>query len=195
MDHSKIPASPHKVHINLATKVRETMDHSAQQYKKVREDIRQEGFIPAMKTFFSELFHSGKKPILYLIGLGILVLILTPIMTYAYFVRDLSSKESILTRKNEGVVLQDRNEKTFFTLYDAQTKNVVPIDQITENTQNAVVAVEDKDFYTHNGFSIEGFGRAIVANVKNESLSQGGSTISQQLVKNTLLSENTKNYF
>jgi 1A family penicillin-binding protein len=126
-------------------------------------------------------------------GLGIFMLILTPILTYAYFVRDLSSKESIVTRKNEGVILLDRNEKPFFTLYEATTKNSVGIDKISEEVQQAVVAVEDKDFYTHRGFSIAGFGRAIIANIRNESLSQGGSTISQQLVKNTLLTQD-KNF-
>lgn len=189
MDHSKIPASHNKVRINLATQLKETVSKSKSKLHQLRTAIKEKGFFHAMKEFISELFHSGKKPVLYLIGLGILLLILTPVLTYLYFVRDLSSKESIMTRKNEGVILQDRNEKTFFTLYEAQTKNIVPIDQISEDTQQAVVAVEDKDFYTHSGFSVEGFGRAIVANIKNESLSQGGSTISQQLVKNTLLSQ------
>lgn len=161
--------------------------------KRLRGEIKEKGFFPAMKDFISELYHSGKRPILYLIALGMIVLLLTPIITYLYFVRDLSSKESIMTRKNEGVVLLDRDEKPFFTLYEAQTKNIVTIDKISEDVQHAVIAVEDKDFYTHRGFSVEGFGRAIIANIKNESLSQGGSTISQQLVKNTLLSQD-KNF-
>ncbi len=140
-----------------------------------------------MKEFISELWKNGKKPILYLAGLGILMLILTPILTYAYFVRDLSSKESILNRKNAGVVLQDRNGTPFFTFYEARTKNNVPLDQIPEYAQEAVIASEDKDFYSHPGFSIEGIGRALLANIKSESISQGGSTLSQQLIKNTLL--------
>ncbi|HRN96429.1 MAG TPA: hypothetical protein PLD54_03210, partial [Candidatus Levybacteria bacterium] len=127
MDHSTIRSNTHKITINLATTVKRNAVKSKKTLKHLRSQIKEKGFIPAMKEFISELFHSGKKPILYLIGLGILMLILTPIITYAYFVRDLATKESILTRKNEGVILQDRNEKTFFTLYEARTKNIVTI--------------------------------------------------------------------
>ncbi len=189
MEHSKITASAHKVSINLATKIKQSAQQSKTKLHKLRSSIKEKGFIPTMKQFISETWHSGKKPILYLIGLGILILILTPILTYLYFVRDMTSKESIMTRKNEGVVLQDRTGNPFFTLYEAKTQNRVTLDQITEETQQAVVSIEDKDFYTHRGFSISGLGRALVANIRNESITQGGSTISQQVVKNTLLSQ------
>lgn len=141
----------------------------------------------------SELFTTFKKPILIAI-LGIIgLLIFTPILTYAYFVRDLSSKESIMSRKNEGVVLLDRNDEPFFTFYEAQTKNTVTLDKIPDVTEEAIIAIEDKEFYEHPGFSLRGIGRAIIANVRDEALSQGGSTLSQQLVKNTLLSQD-KNF-
>lgn len=189
MDHSKIRSNSHKVSINLATKVKKSTAKSRKKLKTLRTSIKEKGFIPTMKEFISEMWHSGKKPILYLIGLGLLLLILTPILTYLFFVRDLSSKESILTRKNEGVVLQDRNGTPFFTLYEAKTQNPVTLDQINEQTQQAVIAIEDKDFYHHHGFSVSGFGRALIANIRNESITQGGSTLSQQVVKNTLLSQ------
>lgn len=185
MEHSKIPARKNKVSINLATKVKK----SRNKLRQLRTSIKEKGFLPTMKKLITDTWHSGKKPILYLIGLGVLILILTPILTYLYFVRDMTSKESIMTRKNEGVVLQDRTGRPFFTLYEAKTQNTVTLDQITEETQHAVIAIEDKDFYTHRGFSVSGFGRAIIANIRNESITQGGSTISQQVVKNTLLSQ------
>jgi len=193
MDDSIIPSSSHRTHTKITTKVKYIAISSIKKFSELRTQIKEKGFIPTMKDFISELYQSGKKPFLYLFILGLIALILTPIFTYLYFVRDLSSKESIMTRKNEGVILLDRNEKPFFTLYEAKTKKVVPIDKISEDVQHAVIAVEDKDFYYHKGFSIEGFGRAIIANIKNESLSQGGSTIPQQLVKNTLLTQN-KNF-
>ncbi len=193
MDRSTIPTSIQSQGKTIFSKIREYSSRIIKRLQRLRQDVKEKGFISAMKDFISELYHSGKRPVLYLMGLGIFMLILTPILTYAYFVRDLSSKESIITRKNEGVILLDRNEKPFFTLYEATTKNSVGIDKISEEVQQAVVAVEDKDFYTHRGFSIAGFGRAIIANIRNESLSQGGSTISQQLVKNTLLTQD-KNF-
>lgn len=142
-----------------------------------------------MKDFLHELWINGRQPILYLLGVGILVLLLTPILTYLYFVRDLSSKENIINRKNEGLILEDRTGKPFFTFYEAKTKHTVPLSDISKQTQEAVIAIEDKDFYNHPGVSVSGIGRAIVADLKHESLAQGGSTISQQLVKNTLLTQ------
>lgn len=140
------------------------------------------------KTVIKELWLIGKKPLLYLI-LGLLIFfILTPIATYLYFVRDLGSKERILSHNSEGVVLLDRNDKPFFMLYEAKTKNTISFDQISQYTKEAVIAVEDKDFYKHAGISPTSVIRAALADIQNREISQGGSTITQQLIKNALLS-------
>jgi len=146
-----------------------------------------------LKQILHELWLTFKQPIKLAILLGIAILILVPPATYLWFVRDLSSKEKIINRKNAGVILYDRNDKPFFTLYGGRTRKTVPLSEIPESLQEAVIAVEDRNFYKHPGFSIEGIGRAIIANFREERLAQGGSTISQQLVKNTLLTQN-KNF-
>ena len=136
---------------------------------------------------FKEFFRTGKRPLKYLIGAGVAILLLIPIITYLIFVWDLSSKEKIMNRNSAGVVLLDRNDVEFFTFYQGRTKKITPLAEIPKYTQHAVVSVEDREFYNHPGFSIRGIGRAIVENFRNEELSQGGSTITQQLVKNALL--------
>lgn len=139
-----------------------------------------------------DFIKKSKKPIFYsALGMAIFMIALA-VGTYAYFVRDLTSKERIINRKNAGVVLLDRNDKPFFTLFDAKTKNPIAFDDIPERTTQAFVAVEDKDFFNHPGFSVTGIGRAIRTNLLSESYSQGGSTISQQLIKNALLSPDKK---
>jgi 1A family penicillin-binding protein len=148
---------------------------------------------PMLRQITKEFWLMGKKPLLYAFFGGVVLLVLIPILTYLYFIRDLSSKENIISRKNAGVILLDRNDTPFFTFYQAKSKKAVPLSQIPKNLQNAVIATEDRDFYEHPGFSIEGIGRAIVTNIEREELAQGGSTISQQLVKNTLLSQD-KNF-
>ena len=155
------------------------------------------------KEYIVEKYHSMRKltwkdvknliikfqrPIKYGIIGVISIMVLIPLGTYVYFVRDLTTKDRIINKKNEGVVLLDRNEKPFFTLFDATTKNPVAIDQLPKYTPQAFIAIEDKDFYEHPGFSISGFARAVQQNLLSESFSQGGSTISQQLMKNTILS-------
>jgi 1A family penicillin-binding protein len=141
-----------------------------------------------IKRIFHELWIIFKKPLFALFIIWGILLVLIPLSTYLYFVRDLTSKENIITRKNSGIILLDRNNKPFFSFYEAKSKNFVSIAQIPEITKKAVISIEDKNFYQHNGFSIEGLARAIVANIEEERFSQGGSTITQQLVKNTLLS-------
>jgi 1A family penicillin-binding protein len=128
-----------------------------------------------------------RKPVMYAFLSGVAVMLIIPIATYAYFVRDLTSKDKIINKKNDGVVLLDRNDKPFFTLFDATTKNPVAITSLPKYTTQAFVSVEDKDFYTHPGFSTSGFVRAIEENLLSRSFAQGGSTISQQLIKNAIL--------
>jgi 1A family penicillin-binding protein len=158
-----------------------------QNLKKIKEDPKM------LKPILRELFITFKKPLLIAVLAGFVILILVPPLTYLWFVRDLSSKEKIINRKNAGVILYDRNDKPFFTLYGGRTRKTVPLTEIPESMQEAVIASEDKDFYEHPGFSIVGIGRAIVANFREERIAQGGSTISQQLVKNTLLTQD-KNF-
>ena len=63
-------------------------------------------------------------------------------------------------------------------------ENFTPIEEIPAMYIDAVVAVEDRSFYSHYGISLKSIGRAIITNVESGSLSQGGSTITQQLAKN-----------
>lgn len=141
-------------------------------------------------SFRRRIFRNSRNLILYGIFGVIILMVLIPLLTYLYFIQDLSSKDRIINRKNQGVILLDRTGEPFFTLFEARTKNTVPLAQIPLKTQQAFIAVEDKDFYKHPGFSITGIGRAIQTNIANEQFAAGGSTISQQLIKNTLLSQN-----
>lgn len=70
----------------------------------------------------------------------------------------------------------------------ASDSNRIPVswDMIPENLSNAFVAIEDERFYSHNGIDIKGILRAGVTAIKNRDLSQGASTITQQLLKNNV---------
>lgn len=88
--------------------------------------------------------------------------------------------------------MYDRNGELLYTMYDDENRTLVPISKISPSLIQATVAIEDKDFYNHPGFSVTGIARALYENFQGESV-QGGSTITQQLVKNRLLS-NEKTY-
>ena len=94
-----------------------------------------------------------------------------------------------LTLNEHTVVIYDRYDeevKHASTLFHKQT---VKIDRISKHVLNAVVSTEDKRFYKHNGFDGKRIAKALLNNVKSRSFKEGASTISQQLIKNTHLSQ------
>ncbi|MBX4206251.1 PBP1A family penicillin-binding protein [Candidatus Parcubacteria bacterium] len=97
--------------------------------------------------------------------------------------------ESIQERKvDQSTKIYDRTGEIL--LYDFSQdvrRDEVPIDQVSDYAKNAAIAIEDKDFYHHNGFDFTSFLRAVWVNLTTLSFSQGGSTITQQVVKNSIL--------
>ncbi len=73
-------------------------------------------------------------------------------------------------------------------------KRILPFEQIPSSIWQAIIAVEDQHFLEHRGFDPRGLARAILVNLRTFSLAQGGSTLTQQLVKN-LMERHTKNIF
>ncbi|WP_373543701.1 transglycosylase domain-containing protein [Chamaesiphon sp.] len=75
------------------------------------------------------------------------------------------------------------------SLHDEANREVVPIDRISPNLKRAVLAIEDSHFYYHQGVNLTGVGRAITTNFRKGGVSEGGSTITMQLIKNLFLSQ------
>src|ERR1700741_657365 len=97
--------------------------------------------------------------------------------------------ESIRERRvTESTKIYDRTGEIL--LYDTGgnvRRSIVPIEEISRNIKNATIAIEDWEFYTHKGVKPTAFLRAMFVNLTTLSFSQGGSTITQQVVKNSLL--------
>lgn len=75
-----------------------------------------------------------------------------------------------------------------FDLHNNVQRTIVPFEEISRHVKNATIAIEDTDFYSHNGIRLTSIARAVWANLSSGELKgQGGSTITQQVVKNTLL--------
>lgn len=118
-------------------------------------------------------------------------LIITPIATYLYYAHDISNQERLMNRNNTGIVLTDKDGKVFYSVGRAQHRDITPLDQISPTMQQALLASEDKDFYKHGGFSPLSILRALYDNIASRDITgYGGSTLTQQLAKNTLLSNN-----
>lgn len=101
----------------------------------------------------------------------------------------LSNPAIILNSKNTGTTILDRNGQVLFQGYGAVTRHNISLEEMPENLKAATLATEDPDFYKHAGFSWRGTARAALADLQHTGKVQGGSTITQQLVKNTLLTD------
>ncbi len=84
----------------------------------------------------------------------------------------------------------DRNGNLLYEIYANQNRTIVRLDKIPKKLQEATIAIEDKDFYKHDGFDLRGILRAIYIDATKKEL-QGGSTITQQLIKSALLTPET----
>ena len=126
------------------------------------------------------------------IGAPILAfLILTPIFTYIYYANAISDPDRLMNYNNTGVVLLDKNDEVFYSFGTADRGERLPLDQISDYTEKALISAEDKNFYEHGGFSLISILGALYANVlSGDATGYGGSTLTQQLAKNTLLSDN-----
>jgi 1A family penicillin-binding protein len=134
---------------------------------------------------------SKKKKALLISAPILAFLIITPIATYLYYAHDISNQERLMNRNNTGIVLTDTNGKVIYSIGRAEHRTITPLTQIAPTMQHALIASEDKDFYKHGGFSPLSILRALYDNVLSHNLTgYGGSTLTQQLAKNTLLSNN-----
>ncbi|OGG03913.1 hypothetical protein A2W14_05590 [Candidatus Gottesmanbacteria bacterium RBG_16_37_8] len=80
----------------------------------------------------------------------------------------------------------DRNEILLYEIYEGYDRTPITLSEIPKQVIEATIAIEDQEFYLHNGVSLRGIGRAIIHNLTSDSL-EGGSTITQQLIRSTYL--------
>ena len=119
--------------------------------------------------------------------IGIVGLFVVGMLMFAWISRDLPSPGEITKRTGSSTVFVDRNDEVLFEMFEDKNRIPVKIANVPENLKHAVIAVEDKSFYTHGGFSTWGYIRSVFRIATTGRLS-GGSTLTQQLVKNALLS-------
>ena len=103
---------------------------------------------------------------------------------YYFETRSVTLNKNSLDTKASNLEIFDKNGNSI----RASSENYIEISKLSSHTKNAFISAEDKRFYSHNGLDYIRIGGAIISNIKSKSFSQGASTISQQLVKNTHLS-------
>jgi membrane peptidoglycan carboxypeptidase len=112
----------------------------------------------------------------------------TALATYAHYQPYLTNKNYLVNNNKRGLVLLDRTGEPFYTFHPGNISAYVPLESIPDSFQKALIAAEDRTFYNNHGFSLRGMLRAAYVNATTGQIVQGGSTITQGLVKNVLLS-------
>lgn len=106
---------------------------------------------------------------------------------YFFILKDLPSPTKLSSSNiPQSTQIFDRNGQLLYTVYTQKNQTFIPLSQIPKDLQHATIAVEDKDFYRHGAIDIRGIIRAAYSTLVKKEL-QGGSTLTQQLVKNSLL--------
>jgi 1A family penicillin-binding protein len=107
---------------------------------------------------------------------------------WLFLLRGLPKPGTLTTRpQTVSTKIYDRNGVLLYKVYKNENRTLLHLSDIPTNVRNATIAIEDEDFYSHPGFSVRGITRAFFKNLTHGELT-GGSTITQQLVKTTLLS-------
>lgn len=161
--------------------------------KKFFENLR------FLKLKFLKVFHLNKKvgrpkkkPVFYSYLTSIFFTIL--FLFFSYLVYDVAIKDlpspTDLSNKEQNLTTRilDRNGNLLYRIYEDENRTLIALSNVSQYAKDATIAIEDQSFYNHIGFSFKGIFRAVLRNFSGETV-QGGSTITQQLIKNRLLSK------
>lgn len=181
---------------------------NSRKYKRYRS---KKGLLNKIKKYFdfshvSDVYEKAKPTNMSLAGLGekklkrltilssavlflMVVGLFGTIIVFAYFSRELPDPTRLLERSFElSTRFYDRNDKLIYEVFGDKNRTLVKLEEVNPYVTYATLSVEDSEFYLHKGYSIRGMARALRNTFTGEGL-QGGSTLTQQVIKNTLLTQ------
>nr|WP_295972061.1 PBP1A family penicillin-binding protein [uncultured Bacillus sp.] len=127
-----------------------------------------------------------KRHLTQILLLTFLLCLLIAILFFA-FMAWRTNVQSLQDGLNQATVIYDKDGDLATKIETNRTEGIV-LENVPEYVPNAVIAIEDRRFRKHNGFDIKGMARAFFGNLLSRGITGGGSTITQQLTKNALLS-------
>ena len=109
------------------------------------------------------------------------------VLAYFAYLASTANIETLKQGLSQSTIIYDKDEDPASKI-SANRMEGVSIDKMPEDLKNAIVAIEDHRFYEHKGFDIRGIASAFFKNILSGRITAGGSTLTQQLTKNALLS-------
>jgi 1A family penicillin-binding protein len=120
--------------------------------------------------------------------IGFLTLTVGIVVAFAWFSKDLPSPYKLTNRQVEqSTQIFDRNGVLLYDVYGDKNRTLVQLKDIPQYLKDATIATEDKNFYNHQGFDTTALARSVYDIASGKGAISGGSTLTQQLVKNALL--------
>lgn len=135
---------------------------------------------------------SGRKrrwPWIVLAVLFVLVGIPALLFGYAYTQYDVPGPKELQPSQISTIVAGDGETQLAKLVPPEGNRRQVTLEEIPDYVEDSVLAAEDREFWTNSGFSFTGLGRAVLGKLTGDSTAGGGSTITQQYVKNTLVGD------
>ncbi|WP_449539344.1 transglycosylase domain-containing protein [Ferdinandcohnia sp. Marseille-Q9671] len=144
-----------------------------------------------LKLFITRLWQSIRrfwrdKHITKILLLIVLVFILLSMLFFAFMATQ-ANVQSLKDGLRQATVIYDKDDAVATNIVTNRTDGI-QVEELPDHVKNAVIAIEDERFYSHNGFDLKGITRAFFNNLFAGRITGGGSTITQQLTKNALLS-------
>lgn len=140
---------------------------------------------PKTRLFLKILFFPIINPFM---RYGLLIVLLAAMVGVVYLMRDLPSPRRLTSKDNFAVGTQifDRNGTLLYEIFADENRIPISVSELPPYVYQASIAIEDQRFYSHFGFDVIGMTRATINNLRGRRI-EGGSTITQQLVKYALL--------
>ena len=134
---------------------------------------------------------SGSTVKRIILGFGLVILVMLTGIGCGFLTASMNTKPDLANDilPPASSQIYDINGNEIANVHAAENRRPVKIEQVPKDLQNAFVAVEDNRFYEHSGVDPRGIMRALYANIRGRGVSEGGSTITQQLAKNAYLTQ------
>lgn len=175
--------------------LRDAKVHMKRRWRKISRDIRNIFRFKKKRSFRTKSrFSVGsgwnqakifRALTVFLFGSVVTGLIVGSLL-FAWYARDLPSPDKVVRREGFSTKIYSKDDELLYDVYGDEKRTPVKIENVPDNLKWATVAIEDKDFYKHEGFDLGGMIRGL-SRLFTRGRAQGGSTLTQQLVKNGLL--------